>query len=93
MIPAPSPMTKPSRSRSNGREAFVGSSLRVESALRALKPLTPIGVMVASLPPASIAVACPSWIQRAAEPMQWLPVAQAVTTLSLGPFRPNCIET
>jgi len=27
-----SPMTKPSRSRSNGREAFSGASLRVERA-------------------------------------------------------------
>src|SRR6186713_2412791 len=32
MMPAPSPITKPSRSRSKGRDACIGSSLRVESA-------------------------------------------------------------
>ena len=50
--PAPSPMTKPSRSLSKGREAFSGSSLcAVESAFSAVKPEMPMGVTVASTPP------------------------------------------
>ncbi len=45
-------MTKPSRSLSNGRDALAGSSLRaVDRAFRAVKPETPMGVMVASTPP------------------------------------------
>ena len=42
-MPAPSPSTKPSRSRSKGREALVGSSLRVLRAVSRLKPVTPKG--------------------------------------------------
>src|SRR5712691_8174317 len=53
-MPAPSPMTKPSRSLSQGRLAWAGSSLRVESARIAANPPTPIGVMAASVPPAII---------------------------------------
>ena len=55
-MPAPSPTTKPSRSLSKGRQAWVGSSLRVERAFMAAKPPTPMGVMAASAPPAIIAV-------------------------------------
>jgi len=47
-------MTKPSRSFSNGRDAFSGASLRVDMARMALKPPTPSMVIVASAPPASI---------------------------------------
>ncbi len=36
-MPAPSPSTKPSRCRSNGREAFCGASLRVESAVKTIE--------------------------------------------------------
>ena len=42
-MPEPSPSTNPSRSRSNGREARVGSSLRVLRAVSKLKPVTPNG--------------------------------------------------
>ena len=59
-MPAPSPITKPSRSRSKGREARTGSSLRVDSARMAAKPPTPSGVMAASLPPAIMASASPA---------------------------------
>ena len=52
-MPAPSPITKPSRSLSNGREAFSGASLRVESARIEQKPPTPSGVIAASEPPVS----------------------------------------
>ena len=47
-------MTKPSRSLSNGREACLGSSLRVLMARMAQKPPMPMGTMVASAPPANI---------------------------------------
>ena len=53
-MPAPSPQTKPSRPLSQGRLARSGSSLRRLSANIALKPAMPIGVMVASAPPAII---------------------------------------
>ena len=56
-MPAPSPTTNPSRSRSNGRDAVGGSSFRVESARSAANPPMPSGVMVASAPPAIMASA------------------------------------
>ena len=56
---APSPMTKPSRSTSKGREASCGSSFLVERALRALKELTPMRLTTASLPPLIAAWASP----------------------------------
>ena len=58
-MPAPSPTTKPSRSASKGRLACSGSSLRVDSALMEANPPTPIGVMVASVPPQIIMSASP----------------------------------
>ena len=58
-MPAPSPMTKPSRPASQGRLAFSGSSLRVESARIAANPPTPMGVMAASDPPAIMTSASP----------------------------------
>jgi len=59
ITPDPSPITKPSRSLSNGRLARSGASLRVERARMAAKPPTPIGVIAASEPPAIIASASP----------------------------------
>ena len=58
-MPAPSPRMKPSRSRSNGRLARVGSSLRVERAVRRLKPVTPNGWIMLCVPPESITSASP----------------------------------
>ena len=49
-MPAPSLMTKPSRSLSKGRLAFSGSSFRVESAFMDVNPATARGVMTASVP-------------------------------------------
>ena len=92
-MPAPSPITKPSRSLSNGREAFVGSSLRVESARIAAKPPTPSGVIAASLPPAIIASASPRWMMRNESPTAWALVVQAVQVAELGPLAPVRIET
>ena len=53
----------------------------------------PRRLIVASVPPATITSASPSWISRAASPIAWLPVAQAVTTEWLGPWKPYLIET
>src|ERR1035437_7562332 len=92
-MPAPSPTTKPSRSLSNGRQAWVGSSLRVERAFMAAKPATPSGVMEASVPPAIIASASPRSMMRKASPMECAEEVQAVAVASLGPRAPNRIET
>lgn len=50
-LPAPSPMTKPSRSLSQGLLAVVGSSLRLLKALQAMKPPIPDGITAASAEP------------------------------------------
>ena len=42
-MPAPSPHTNPSRAASNGREAFSGSSLRVDIAFIEQKPAMVMG--------------------------------------------------
>src|SRR5215470_1110856 len=92
-MPPPSPHTKPSRPASNGRDAFCGSSLRVDIAFIEQKPAMVSGTTIASAPPAIITSASPRWISRKASPRAWLPVAQAVTTEELGPFAPKRIET
>jgi len=75
--PAPSPITNPSRPRSNGREAAAGSSLRVESARIAAKPATSGSEMTASADPASITSASPRRMISHASPTAWPPLAQA----------------
>ena len=92
-MPAPSARTKPSRSRSKGRLARVGSSFRVERARIAANPPRPIRVIAASLPPVTITSAWPSWMCLKASPMALLAEAQAVATAELTPFRPHRIET
>src|SRR5512135_3339874 len=84
----PSPMTKPSRSLSKGRDDRGGSSLRVDSAFIAQKPPSPIGVIVASVPPAITASQTPRRIARAPSPIAWLEAAQAVVVVMFGPFAP-----
>ena len=74
-MPAPSPITKPSRRASNGREVPVG-----ESACSALKQANPNSVRVASAPPQTAASASPYWIIRSAKPSACPPLAQADTT-------------
>src|SRR6266403_1426208 len=91
--PPPSPHTKPSRPASNGREAFSGSSLRVDIAFIEQKPAMVSGTTMASAPPAIITSASPRWISRKASPSAWLPVAQAVTTAEFGPLAPKRMET
>ena len=87
--PAPSPMTNPSRPRSNGREAAAGSSLRVDSARIAAKPPTRTSLMPASDDPAIITSASPRRIISHASPRAWPPVAQADETAKLGPRAPK----
>src|ERR1035437_4121273 len=92
-MPAPSPMTKPSRSLSQGRLARAGSSLRVERARMAANPPTPMGVMAASAPPAIITSASQCWMMRKESPMEWALVVQAVAVAAFGPLAPNLMET
>ena len=59
----------------------------------AAKPLSPMGVMAASLPPVIITSASSYWMARKASPMALVALAQAVTTAALGPRRPNSMES
>src|SRR5205085_3671330 len=90
--PAPSLITKPSRSRSNGLDARSGSSLRVLSAFIAENPARPIGTIDASDPPARKMSASPNLIMRHDSPIALFDVAHAVTMQRFGPRRPNSIE-
>mmetsp|Transcript_23715 Transcript_23715/g.51129 ORF Transcript_23715/g.51129 Transcript_23715/m.51129 type:complete len:215 (-) Transcript_23715:280-924(-) len=83
-------MTKPARSASKGRLAVCGESLEVVHIARILlKPAKPSGVIVASLPPASITSASPYWMYLSASPSAWVPVAHALTMPKLGPMAPR----
>ena len=86
-------MTNPSRPWSNGREAPVGSSLRVDRARIAVKPPTIASVMPASVPPAIIISASPRRMISQASPRAWPPVAQADETEKFGPVIPNEMAT
>ena len=72
-------MTKPSRPRSNGRQAFSGSSLRSLVALIWQKAPMVSGVIVASDPPASMATASPRLMISDASPIPCALEAQALT--------------
>ena len=74
-MPEPSPMTKPSRRASNGREIPCGDSASIE-----LKHAKQKSVSADSAPPQTTASASPYWIIRSAEPTAWAPLAQADTT-------------
>ena len=86
-------MMKPSRSRSKGRQARVGSSLRVESARIAANPPTPKGVIAASDPPATITSASPRRMVSNASPTACADAEQAVQVAEFGPFAPRRIDT
>src|SRR5204863_8663062 len=90
--PAPSLMTKPSRSRSNGRDARSGASLRVLSAFIAENPARPIGTIEATEPPARKISASPNLMIRQDSPMALFDVAHAVTIQMFGPRRPYSME-
>ncbi len=81
-------MMNPSRSVSKGRLARWGSLFRVDRAFMALNPPTPSGQMQDSVPPAIMASASPRSMVLNASPMEWVPVAHAVTTQMLGPLAP-----
>src|SRR6266513_6355312 len=91
-MPAPSLMTNPSRSRSNGREARSGLSLRVLRAFMAENPARPIATTEASEPPARKISASPNLIIRQDSPIALFDVAQAVTMHMLGPCSPYSME-
>jgi hypothetical protein len=77
--PAPSPITKPALSRSNGRLASLGVSFQFVDRLLALaKPEMASGWIQDSAPPATMTSASPNWIRRAASPILCAPVVQAV---------------
>src|ERR1700741_69598 len=91
-IPAPSPTMKPSRPASQGRQARVGSSLRVESAFMDANPPMPIGVIVASVPPQILISAAPRSIILKESPMACAEAEQAVAVAEFGPRAPYRIE-
>ena len=74
-MPAPSPITNPSRRASNGREMPVGDSACMFS-----KHANANFVNAASVPPQTTASASPYWIIRSAEPSACAPDAQADPT-------------
>ena len=76
---APSPITKPARVASNGREAFAGSSSSATRPRIAQNPARIKGWMQDSAPPASTASAAPRRISSAASPIACEPVAHADT--------------
>ena len=80
---APSPITKPSRATSKGREMPA-----VVNAVMLPKPASDVVVAAASVPPVTTASQRPQAINRAAYPIAWVPAAHAVHTVSLGPCNP-----
>ena len=70
------------------RMARSGSSLRVERACMAMNPMMRAGWTNASTPPQSITSAAPRRMTSAASPMACVPVAQAETTVLIGPRAP-----
>src|SRR6185436_17764632 len=90
--PEPSPMMKPSRDRSKGREAFSGWSLNFdERARKEQNPAKTSGVMLASAPTTITTSARPSRIQWSACPSAWALEEQAVEMVRLGPLAPQAI--
>ena len=73
-MPAPSPSTRPERSRENGRQV---SALSTRSASQHLNTPT---TMEASAPPVSTTSDRPSRMASAAQAMAWLAEAQADAT-------------
>ncbi len=86
-------MTKPSRSRSNGRLAVEGSSLRDErTRMRANAPKVS-GASGASAPPASATSTEPSRTAWKACPMAVAPDAHEFALPTVGPVRPRSSAT
>src|SRR5574344_1819424 len=85
-------MTNPSRPLSHGRDAAAGLSFRVLNAFIAENPASAIRLTAPSVPPQIIISASPYFTIRAASPIEWAPVAHAVTTEIFGPWKPHLIE-
>ena len=85
----PSPITNPSRSRSNGREAWAASSLRREVAPIGSKQAIEIGEIGDSEAPAITTSASWSWIIWCPYPIESSPDVQPVETTTDGPAAPN----
>ena len=88
-MPAPSPITNPSRVRSNGRLARFGSAPRVDRAVRRLKPVMPSGWIMLCDPPATTTSASPQRIRSIASPTACELAAHAVWHEKFGPSRAN----
>ena len=87
ITPAPSPMTNPSLSGLNGFDDRSGCSLEVVVRLLDLSNAAMAsGCMHDSAPPATMTFASPKAMNRAASPMEWAPVVQAVVAAWLGPY-------
>ncbi len=86
-MPAPSAMTKPSRRASNGRLQPL-----LVMAVMFVKAATPVEDRGASDDPATTTSHRPDATSRAPLITEWVPAAQAVTTVSHGPRKPNRIE-
>ena len=93
MTPAPSANTKPSRVRSNGREAPSGSSFRFDSAVMFASAAKAIASSGASDPPARATSHSPDAISRSASWYAITPDAHAATWVMTGPVRPYFVET
>ena len=91
-IPAPSPITNPLLSLSNGILALF-LSVACESAFILVNPAIPIGVIAASVPPDITISWYPFFIILKLSPIQCVPDAQAVTIEIDSPFAPNSIAT
>ena len=89
MTPQPSANKKPSRSRSKGREAFLGSSLRRVRQLILSKAVTTIGVSGASAPPVTMTSARSAAMRSKAAPMASIPAVQPVAIVVQKPFKPD----
>ncbi len=86
----PSPKTKPSRPRSNGREAVSGESFRRVKALRLPNPATPIGETGRSTPPARQTSTHPRRTHSRPRLRATFPLAHAAATVVAGPVIPSC---
>jgi len=84
-----SPMTKPSRSRSNGREARSVRRSALLSAFIEENPARPIGMIEASAPPARKMSASPNLMMRHDSPIALFEGAHAVTMQKFGPCKQN----
>src|SRR3954452_14565481 len=90
---APSPITNPSRSASNGREACSGSSLRPLRAVMRANAEIATGVIHDSLPPVITTSDVSSRMRRAASPIACALAAHAVEMQRFGPVHPSCMAT